>query len=501
VIKVQNLSKNRTVFGFTWKDFERDTIYYVPAVILPNVAVFVGIWAFTRLLTPYEYGRYMLVMATVGLGSATVYGWINASAFRFVSEASRDHFMAGFFSTALGLYILVSTSLVIAAVPLYFAFKQTLLKGISFELYFLTLGLLVLSSFFSMLQGILRGQRMTGNYTLLTVTNAWLKICLGIILLVVLTKKTEIVILAYLVSLISISTVFLVMMLRQVAVSIRKLSVDLCKSFANYGFPLVGISAATWVLSLSDRYLLEYFEGSATVGLYSAGYQIGSQLILIPSSILMLAVFPISVQLYDTGNVEKLRRFLENSVRIFLFLLLPIFIPAVFLSELIVNLLGDQFVEAKQLIPIVLLGHLFLALSQYFHKGFELTKKTVNMFKYLLIAACCNVSLNLVLIPHMGSMGAAWATAISYFIYCIMLWTKSRHFFAWDFPFDTLLKGLGAISIGMFPAIVVWFVSQSVILTVALLLMGFIIYAFLLNWFKEKTACYLRRIITERMIL
>lgn len=44
------------------------------------------------------------------------------------------------------------------------------------------------------------------------------------------------------------------------------------------------------------------------------------------------------------------------------------------------------------------------------------------------IGAATNVVLNIISIPYMGAMGAAWATAISYFVMCMLAYKfTSRH--------------------------------------------------------------------------
>jgi len=64
---------------------------------------------------------------------------------------------------------------------------------------------------------------------------------------------------------------------------------------AKYSFPLVLGNLAAWVLSLSDRYILEFFRGSQEVGIYSASYAISEKSIFLLVSLFMLASGPISM--------------------------------------------------------------------------------------------------------------------------------------------------------------------------------------------------------------
>ena len=50
---------------------------------------------------------------------------------------------------------------------------------------------------------------------------------------------------------------------------------------AKYSFPLVIGNLAAWILSLSDRYILELFRGSHEVGIYSISYSVSQYTIMI----------------------------------------------------------------------------------------------------------------------------------------------------------------------------------------------------------------------------
>ena len=54
------------------------------------------------------------------------------------------------------------------------------------------------------------------------------------------------------------------------------------------------------------------------------------------------------------------------------------------------------------------------ALFDIANYGLLLKKRAIKLFLLTLGAALLNIALNFVLIPRMGYMGAAWATAISY---------------------------------------------------------------------------------------
>src|SRR4051812_29233181 len=63
---------------------------YLVARGLPGIITFLAIPTFTRLLEPAQYGRYALVVATVGLLNALLFQWLSLSLVRYRSAYKDD---------------------------------------------------------------------------------------------------------------------------------------------------------------------------------------------------------------------------------------------------------------------------------------------------------------------------------------------------------------------------------------------------------------------------
>ena len=74
----------------------KDSLLYVPSKAVPAVMGFASVVMFTRLLSPEEYGWYVLTITTVAIVSLIGFGWLNQSALRFFEE-SRKKNNIGFF--------------------------------------------------------------------------------------------------------------------------------------------------------------------------------------------------------------------------------------------------------------------------------------------------------------------------------------------------------------------------------------------------------------------
>src|SRR3954454_3444372 len=63
---------------------------YLVARGLPGIIAFLAIPLFSRLLLPSDYGRYALVMATVGLLNALLFQWLRLSLVRYLPAFKDD---------------------------------------------------------------------------------------------------------------------------------------------------------------------------------------------------------------------------------------------------------------------------------------------------------------------------------------------------------------------------------------------------------------------------
>ncbi|UCH33332.1 MAG: polysaccharide biosynthesis C-terminal domain-containing protein, partial [Armatimonadota bacterium] len=73
-----------------------------------------------------------------------------------------------------------------------------------------------------------------------------------------------------------------------------------------------------------------------------------------------------------------------------------------------------QFLAAHRVVPIVMVGLLFLAAANFFETGIHLARRTV--FRALAVGSAAGLTLllNWLLVPRFGMMGAAWATLLSF---------------------------------------------------------------------------------------
>jgi O-antigen/teichoic acid export membrane protein len=252
--------------------------------------------------------------------------------------------------------------------------------------------------------------------------------------------------------------------------------------------PLVVGNLAAWILSLSDRYILEGYKGSAEVGIYSASYNISEKSIMLITTLFMLASGPIVMNIWEKDGKKKSADFVTEVTRYYLIICIPAVIGLIVLSKTIVHVMtGEQYSEGYIIFPFVVSGVLFLGLQQRFQAGFLFYKKTKYITFSIIASGLLNLVLNLILIPKHGYYAAAVTTFISYIFLLLLMIVLSRRLFIWKFPLSSMIKTLIAAGV---MGIIVYFISKGLAVSVAASLIvsiaaGILVYFSLLFLFKE----------------
>lgn len=196
-------------------------------------------------------------------------------------------------------------------------------------------------------------------------------------------------------------------------------NIKLKKEMLVYSKPLVVNSISWWVNSALDRYVVIAFCGVAVNGIYSVAYKIPSIMNMF-QSIFNQAWTLSSVKSYDS---EDKKGFFTNIYSIYNFFMVIVCSGLILLTKILAKLLyAKDFYLAWKYVPFLMISIVFGALSGLMEGVFSAAKDTKICAKSTAVGAICNLVLNLFLVKYYGALGAAIATAVSYFIiWCIRL--------------------------------------------------------------------------------
>ena len=185
----------------------------------------------------------------------------------------------------------------------------------------------------------------------------------------------------------------------------------------HYSIPLIINSIAFWVNSASDRYVVTWFCGLNANGIYSVASKIPS--ILNVFQIIFTQAWTLSaVKDFDP---EDKNGFFSNTYRAYqAFITLGCSIIILCNRVLARFLYADEFFSAWQYVPWLTIAIVFSSVAGYIGGIFSAVKDSKAFAKSMLIGAIINLILNLIFTPIIGPLGAAIATATSYYIVLII---------------------------------------------------------------------------------
>jgi O-antigen/teichoic acid export membrane protein len=220
-----------------------------------------------------------------------------------------------------------------------------------------------------------------------------------------------------------------------------------------FGYPFVYAGIAFWLFSSMDRWMLAAMTSVEEVGIYSVAGRF-SLLVMFLSTAFGLAWSPWAMKI----RLERPDGYRAVYADVLITLASVILVVggglALFARELI-SLLPDVYAGAAMPLAVLSLGLVMQTTQQVTGVGISLEKKTYLFARLSWAAAAINFVLNLMLIPTIGALGAALATAIAYFFLTsgYLYFTQQLH------PLPISWRRLG-----------IWFALLSFIATVAFIL-------------------------------
>jgi O-antigen/teichoic acid export membrane protein len=193
---------------------------------------------------------------------------------------------------------------------------------------------------------------------------------------------------------------------------------SLLKDAIIFGFPMVCAELSHLVLNYADRYLIQFYLGSKSLGIYTAGYNLATYASETIAYTLSYARGPISMSILANKGRGELSKFLGTSFRYLILILIPLVFGFIAIGPDLISLLAsEKYVEAHRILPYIIIAQAFYACSMTLNAGLFVSKKT-HILSILLFCTCLlNVALNIVLIPRLELIGAALATLLSFIIY------------------------------------------------------------------------------------
>lgn len=182
----------------------------------------------------------------------------------------------------------------------------------------------------------------------------------------------------------------------------------------SYSFPLLFVGFLHFFLSSADILMLGFLSSTREVGIYKAASQISAVM-----SVFLIATnsiyAPLAADLFQRSEMVRLANVFKTTTRWVSYATIPIFILLTFAGYEIMLIFGKEYADSNSTVALSLLafGHLVSCLTG--GVGITLTmtqRQKLELFNSICMVAM-NLTLNYLLIPKHGAIGAAFASSAS----------------------------------------------------------------------------------------
>lgn len=391
-----------------YKRLMSNTALFAISTFGSKVLVFLLMPFYTRVLSQADYGITDILIQTGNLLIPLASVGISNSIIRFGLEKGVNKscvFTVGLITTLGGFGVLCLAS------PLFTMVDKLSQYTVFVLLYVLAANLHTLVVQFARVRGYVRLFAVDG------IARTLLTILLNILLLVVFPCGVAGYVMANVIAdLVTTIFVFLIADLRRY-INFSALQRSTTREMLRYCVPLIPTMVCTWIINISDRYLVTFMIGDEANAIYAVATKIPTILLIVAD--IFATAWQLSA-LKEQSRLEK-ERFFSNVFGVYQSLAFLVGSGLILTAKISTSLLAaPDYFTAWQYIPVLVLSSTFACFSSFLSSVYMVEKRSVATLVTTMAGAALNLVGNFLLIPKWGIMGAAVSTMVSYFFMFII---------------------------------------------------------------------------------
>ena len=414
----------------------KGTIVYMIGNMLSKVLQMLILPIITASLLTSEYGYYDLIVTTISLVTPIITFQMIEGMFRNMFNSSEEEQKTTV--SIVTLFLIIGGVLLGGIIVLFYYAVPNVQYPILIYLNYIS------AIVFNYAQKLARCQQKNTEFAISGVINTIVMLGCQAMMLLIFKMNVDGMLLANCISYFA-SSLYLVYYL-----NIRKL-IDFTAvsrkefySLFKYSAPLIPNSVGWWLISSSDRYVITYFINSAANGIYSIAGKF-SQMITFATSVFQLAWQESAIMEENSENRDK---FYSNTFNTYMKLLLGGYLVILPFIKMIMPVLVSKEYQIGYLYnPILLIGAILSAFSQFYGSAYLVFKKTSGALSTTVVAAIINVLIGIGLTPVLGLYAPALGTAIAFGVQWVMRMYQMRTYFKVSIEFKNLFILLGCVVI------------------------------------------------------
>ena len=372
--------------------------------VVPKIASFITLPIITACLTKTEYGTYDLITVLVSLVLPVVTLQMQGAAFRFLISTRGDGREQKIVVTNISSFIVGVSACALAV--LYVCFRE-----IDNPIRICIIVYLGVDICLTTARQIARGLAKNMAYSVSALVNALIEMILVAVLLKGYHKGLTGLMCALIFSQL-LSLVYLVVSARILSyIDFSLISAEKIKEFLSYSWPLVPNSLSSWVIRVSDRFIISLFLGIEANAIYAVANKLPNIFSIAQSTFTLSWQENASVAAADKDSAEYYGEVFSDIYNLFIGMMALLIASTPIIFKILIR--GD-YEEAYNHMVILYFGVLFSSISSYLGGIYIANMKTRQIGITTLIAAGINFIINILLVKRIGIYAATLSTVVSY---------------------------------------------------------------------------------------
>lgn len=386
------------------KALAKNTFIIAIGTFLPKFSSIITLPIITGGLTKAEMGTYDLISTLVSLFLPVATLQIQSAAFRFLIDVREDEKETKRIITNTISFILPTSLIALTILYLCLGNVSLVIRWL-ICLYFFS-DILMLST-----QQIVRGLSNNKLYSASSVTISFSNMLL-IVLTISVGKQGLVGVLA---SITIATTIGLILLLVKghilSRIDLSLLSRKTLLEMLSYSWPMIPNSLSNWVLSFSDRAVLTAFMGLEANAIYSVANKIPALFTTVQGTFVFAWQENASLASKDSDADTYYAEMFDSIFGILVGIMALLIAATPILFWLLIR--GD-YKEAYYQMPILFMGMLFSSMASFIGGIYVAHKKTRSVGVTTILAAACNLVIDLVFVHKIGIFAASISTLVSY---------------------------------------------------------------------------------------
>ncbi len=211
----------------------------------------------------------------------------------------------------------------------------------------------------------------------------------------------------------------------------------LWRNMVLYAAPLIIVQFAGIVNQMLDRTLLKWLlpgtpeQNLAQVGIYGNNYKL-AMLITIFTQAYRYAAEPFFFRHAGNENAPEIQ---AKATKWFTIVAVTGMLAVLLGLDLVKYFLGENYFSGLKVVPILLMANVLLGIYYNLSVWYRLKDKTMLGAWISIGGALLTLLLNLLLVPRIGFVGAAWAALATYGFMCFATWYTGLKYYPVPYPF------------------------------------------------------------------